>query len=72
MVVEDLNIIAWSCTGKIAASFGIDLVLWLPDSDATVVYRLEGIKALQHSCDGKMMAVAVREKSNAAAGKPYT
>lgn len=42
----------------------------MPDSDATVVYRLEGIKALKHSFDGKMLAVGVKEKSTAA-GKRF-
>lgn len=66
--ILDLNIITWSCTGKIAASFGFDLVIWMPDSDATVVYRLEGITSLKHNSEGKMLAVGVKQKNRAMSG----
>lgn len=57
----DLNIIAWSKLGKIAASFGVDLVLWIPHSESTVVYRLEGINALSFSNTGKLLAVSIKK-----------
>lgn len=60
----DLNIISWSPLGQIAASFGVDLVVWLPRSDDTVVYRLEGIKTLEYSADGKFLAASVNTKQN--------
>lgn len=48
--------------GRIAASFGVDLVVWYPRSDDTVVYRLEGIRSLEYSADGKLLAASIKYK----------
>lgn len=53
----DLKIIAWSKSGKVACSFGIDLVLWVPRNESTVVYKIDGIKALAFNNDGSLLAV---------------
>lgn len=63
-----MNIISWSPLGRIAASFGVDLVVWMPRSDDTVVYRLEGIKTLEYSADGKTLAASVKRKDSDHAG----
>lgn len=65
----DMNIISWSPMGRIAASFGMDLVVWMPRSDDTVVYRLQGIKTLEYSADGKLLAACVKRKDSDRAGK---
>lgn len=65
----DMNIISWSPMGRIAASFGLDLVVWMPRSDDTVVYRLQGIIALEYSADGKLLAACVQRKDSNLAGK---
>lgn len=60
------NIIDWSKSGKIAASFDRDLVLWGPPSTCnknktTVVYKLGHIKSLAFSHTGDQLALGVNE-----------
>lgn len=60
------NIIAWSSLGKIAASFGRDLVLWGPQTaqaraKITTVYRVGLIRSLAFSSCGRMLALGIDE-----------
>lgn len=57
------NIIDWSVTGQIAASFDSSLVLWGPPSTSdketsTVLYELKNVKALKYSPDGNKLALS--------------
>lgn len=65
----DLKIIAWSKSGKVACSFGVDLVLWIPRNESTVVYRIDGIKALAFNNDGSMLAVGKKKMINNSGSK---
>lgn len=58
----DLNVIDWSRTGQIAASFGSELVLWNPNSDLTAVFACEDSKAVAYSPKGNLLAVGCRKK----------
>lgn len=58
------NIIAWSSQGKIAASFGRDLVLWGPPSTKTrqkitTVYRVGLVRTLAFNHHGTLLALGV-------------
>lgn len=63
---SNYNIIAWSSQGKIAASFGRDLVLWGPPSaqvrqKITTVYRVGMIRSLAFNASGTMLALGMHE-----------
>lgn len=64
---SDQNIIAWSKCGKIAASFGRDLVLWSPPGSPcvqkkTTVYRVGLIRSLAFNHQGNLLALGVYRK----------
>lgn len=52
--------ITWSVTGKMTASFGEDLVIWLPKGKSSITYDLQGITCLAYNFDGKLLAVGVK------------
>lgn len=56
----DLSVITWSITGKMTASFGEDLVIWLPKGKSSITYDLQGITCLAYNFDGKLLAVGVK------------
>lgn len=58
----DLNVIDWSRTGQIAASFGSELVLWNPNNDLTAVFNCDDSKAVAYSPKGNLLAVGCRKK----------
>ncbi|KAG4065287.1 hypothetical protein HA402_012729 [Bradysia odoriphaga] len=43
--------------GKMTASFGEDLVIWIPKGKSSITYELKGITCLAYSFDGKYLAV---------------
>lgn len=45
-----------------AASFGEDLVLWIPKGKNLLTYEMKGITCLAYSCDGKYLAVGIQKK----------
>lgn len=59
------NIIDWSKSGRIAASFERDLVLWVPPTistiklKSTVIYRLGRITSLSFDPIGDMLAIGI-------------
>lgn len=56
----DLSVITWSRTGKMTASFGEDLVIWIPKAKSSITYDLKGITCLAYNFDGKYLAVGVK------------
>lgn len=63
------NIISWSNSGKIAAAFGQDLVLWGPPSGEghgsgaiTMVYKLSTLSAVTFNFGGDLLAVGSQSK----------
>lgn len=60
--LSDLNVISWSSTGYMAASFGEDLVLWVPKGKSLLTYEMKGITCLAYNCEGKYLAVGVKLK----------
>lgn len=56
----DLNVISWSRTGNLAASFGEDLVLWVPKGRSILTYDIKGITALAYNSEGKYIAIGVK------------
>lgn len=58
----DLNVIDWSRTGQIAASFGSELVLWNPNNDLTAVFNCDESKVVAYSPKGNLLAVGCRKK----------
>lgn len=65
----DLKIIAWSKRGKVACSFGKDLVLWVPRNESTVVYKIDGIQALSFNNDGSFLAVSKKSRIDVSGSK---
>lgn len=59
------NIIDWSCTGQIAASFDSSLVLWGPSNgerdNCTVLYELKHIRALKYRPSGQQLALTIND-----------
>lgn len=43
-----------------AASFGEDLVLWIPKGKSLLTYEMKGITCLQYNNEGKYLAVGVK------------
>lgn len=73
---SDLNIISWSNSGRIAASFRRDLVLWIPPatmdtkttgcSKSPLIYKGGFIRSLAFSKNGEILALGIHEKDNLA------
>ncbi len=61
----DLNVITWSRTGNMAASFGEDLVLWAPKGKTILTYVMKGITCLAYNCKGNYIAVGIKLKDTA-------
>ncbi|KAJ6646322.1 Protein cortex [Pseudolycoriella hygida] len=57
---SDLNVISWSTTGNMAASFGEDLVLWIPKGKSLLTFEMKGITCLEYNYDGMYLAVGVK------------
>lgn len=51
---------SWSSTGYMAASFGEDLVLWIPKGKSLLTYEMKGITCLAYSYEGKYLAVGIK------------
>lgn len=43
-----------------AASFGADLVLWIPKGKTLLTYELDGITCLAYNCDGSYLATGIK------------
>ncbi|XP_037025432.1 protein cortex [Bradysia coprophila] len=57
---SDLSVITWSRAGKMTASFGEDLVIWIPKGKSSITYELKGITCLAYNFDGKYLAVGTK------------
>ncbi|CAD7081238.1 unnamed protein product [Hermetia illucens] len=55
------NIISWSPRGPVAASFRKDLVLWIPQTLSTLVYRLNENFAISYNPSGTILAVSCKK-----------
>lgn len=47
-----------------AASFGEDLVLWIPKGNSLLTYEMKGITCLAYNCEGAFLAVGIKLKQS--------
>lgn len=66
-ICYNANIIDWSCSGRIAASFDCDLILWMPPTmdkfkqKSTILYPLQHMTSLSFDSTGDKLAIGIDE-----------